>query len=148
MRRKGLPMPMHRRSFLLSALTACLGAVGASCASLVRLNRERNRRRIDDAQARFQGPVTACGFLDRPAYAVDDLDRPPPVPYEPQPGDILFSISNSRVFRVGHTLAGAGEISHSALVFRRPDGGLAAAEAGPYDVPLVRSMDLIPHVSA
>jgi hypothetical protein len=141
-------MPVSRRMFVRFAFSACLGTVGLACANLKELNRERNRRRIDEAQARYEGPVTGNGFLDQPEYAVDDDFRPPQVPYDPQPGDIMFSVTNTRVYQLGHKLSGAGELSHSGLIFRRPDGCLAAAEAGPFDIPLIRSMDLIPYVSA
>jgi hypothetical protein len=137
-------MPISRRSFLRAALGSCLGVVAMGCLNL----RDWNRRRIDEAQARYEGPVTGDGFLDRPAYAVDDVYRPPQVLYAPQPGDLMFSVTNTRIYQLGHALSGAGELSHSGVIFRRPDGGLAALEAGPFDIPLIRSMDLIPYVAA
>ena len=142
-------MAMSRRAFLGSALASCLGATGAARAGLKDAVRDRNRHRIDEAEAYYEGPVTGHGFLDRPAFDLDgDTFRPPQVPYEPQPGDIMFSISRYLIYRLGHTASGAGEPSHSGVIFRRPDGSLAVLEAGPFDIPLIRSMDLIPYVSA
>jgi hypothetical protein len=141
-------MSLSRRGFLGSVAASCLGLTGAARADLRGAVRDRNRRRIDEAQARYGGPVTGTGFLDQPAYALDDDPRPPQVPYDPQPGDLMFSISRYFIYRAGHTLSGAGEPSHSGVIYRRPDGSLAALEAGPFDIPLIRSMDLIPYVSA
>ncbi len=142
-------MPLSRRAFLGSLVGSCLGLHRAAAGPIADWNKDRNRRRIDEAQARFEGPVTGTGFLDQPAFDLDhESFRPPQAVYEPQPGDIMFSISKYLVYRLGHTAAGAGEPSHSGIIFRRPDGCMAALEAGPFDIPLIRSMDLIPYISA
>jgi len=139
-------MPLSRRGFLASA-AALLGAAAAR-AGIAEANRERNHRRIDEKDAEYAGPVEGCGFLDRPAFSLEDCFRGPQSPYCPQPGDIMFSETRTVGYLVGHTLAGAGPPSHSGWVFRRPDGSLAVIEAGPFDVPLIRSMDLVRHLVA
>jgi hypothetical protein len=93
-------------------------------------------------------PAETVGYLDQPEFAIDRARRPPSTPYLPQPGDIMFSISNILILRTGHRLAGAGEPSHSAVVFRRPDGRLAILEAGPFDTFHIEILDLEPHLRA
>ena len=45
-------------------------------------------------------------YLYQPAYATDHLLRLPAVPYEPQPGDIVFATDRSRFWKIMHNLAG------------------------------------------
>jgi len=137
-------MRISRRAFLGSVAGSLLGCASTGRAGL----KDLQDRQIEKSLARFGGPVTGNGFLDQPAFVIDDDFRPPQVPYEPQPGDILFSISKFLVYRAGHWLSGAGDPNHSAIVFRRPDGSLATLEAGPFDVAIVCTLDLLPHLSA
>ncbi|HEY1379685.1 MAG TPA: hypothetical protein VGF55_22975 [Gemmataceae bacterium] len=141
-------MSLSRRGFLGSA--ALLGLGGVACADLGAWTRERNHRRVDAAEAKYGRAVAVagCGFLDCPAFALDDRFRPPQSPYCPQPGDLVFSITKSVIGRIGHAVSGAGEPSHSGYVFRRPDGSLAVMEAGPYDIPVIESRDLAGHLPA
>jgi hypothetical protein len=138
-------MSISRRGFLGSVAASCLGLVGACRANSIR---EWNRERIDKAQEKYGGPVTGSGFLDQPAFSHEHTFRPPQVPYCAQPGDIMFSVTNTRIYLAGHLLSGAGVISHSGIIFRRPDGCMAVCEAGPFDIPLIRSMDMVPYMSA
>ena len=141
-------MLLSRREFLGSA--ALLGLTGAARGGLEDLIRARQYQRVGEFKAHYgrDVAVSGYGYLDQPAFAVDDKCRPPQLPYCPQPGDIVFSISKFFILRIGHGLSGAGEPSHSAYVFRRPDGSLAAMEAGPYDVAVIASRDLISHLGA
>jgi hypothetical protein len=135
---------MSRRVFLSTLVSAYCGLGAVARADLGSFNRKRVDRNLEH----FAGPVADSGYLDQPAAAVDDDLRSPQMPYGPQPGDIMFSRSKYWIYRAGHRLAGAGEPSHSALVWQRPDGALAVMEAGPFDVPIIRSMDLVPHLTA
>jgi hypothetical protein len=85
------------------------------------------------------------GFLYQPAYCVDEVLRPPVTPYVPQPGDLLFCTDYTIFWTVTHDWAGAGHPHHSGIVVARPDGRLAALEAGPYDTLHIRICDLGPH---
>jgi hypothetical protein len=137
-------MPLSRRAFLGSVAGACLGLAGTARAGLT----DRKLRRIEGEEAKYAGPVAGAGFLDRPAFAIDDCLRLPQTPYEPQPGDVMFSVSKYLIYRLGHRASGAGEPSHSSIAFRRGDGSLALLEAGPFDVAVIHSMDLVSHLSA
>jgi len=141
-------MSLSRRGFLGAA--ALLGLGGVARADGGDALRDWKRRRIDAAEAKFGGPVAVdgAGFLDRPAFALDDCRRLPQTPYCPQAGDILFSVSRFLILRLGHVISGAGQPNHSAYVFRRPDGCLAVMEAGPFDVPLIESRNLVGHLAA
>jgi hypothetical protein len=141
-------MSLSRRAFLGSA--ALFGLAGPAWADIIDWNRERLHRKIDAQEEKFGKSVTVdgYGYLDRPAFALDDRCRPPQSPYCPQPGDIAFSVTRSILFRWGHTVSGAGEPSHSGYVFRRSDGTLAMMEAAPYDVALIESRDLVEHLGA
>lgn len=88
------------------------------------------------------------GYLDRPAFALDWEKRGPSSAYVPQPGDVMFSTTNIIVYRLGHYATGAGEPTHSALVYRRRDGQLAILEAGPFDGLRIESLDLPSHLKA
>jgi hypothetical protein len=93
-----------------------------------------------------QGGCEAGGFfLDQPAYRCDLVRRGPAVPYQPQPGDLLFCTDYTVFWTVTHNWAGAGHPHHSGIVVARPDGRLAALEAGPYDTLRIRITDLGPH---
>jgi len=60
----------------------------------------------------------------------------------------VFSRSKYFIYRIGHRLAGAGEPSHSGIVWQRSDGSFALLEAGLFDVPIIESIDLVPHLTA
>jgi hypothetical protein len=141
-------MPVSRRTFLGSAAASWLGLTASARAGLIDTLRERNRQRIDERVAEHATPVDGCGYLDQPAFAIDNVFRGPQVPYAPQPGDLFFSITVHLRFRVGHALVGAFQPSHSGIIFRRPDGSMAFLEAGSFDVPLIKVSDLVPILSA
>lgn len=88
------------------------------------------------------------GFLDQPSFDVDKKRRPPSTPYGPQPGDIMFSVSNALILRFGHNLAGAGEPSHSGIIFQKRDGRLGVLEAGPFDTLHIEILDMEEHLVA
>jgi hypothetical protein len=141
-------LPLSRREFLASA--ALLGWTGTALAGDPSWVRERQYQRVDRQETKFGGQVVVegYGFLDRPAFALDDECRPPQSPYYPQAGDLVFSVSKSFILRLGHAASGAGEPSHSAHVFRRPDGSWAVMEAGPYDIAIITARDLVGHLGA
>lgn len=90
-----------------------------------------------------------CGsYLYQPAYAIDQYLRLPVEPYAPQPGDMIFAITDSAFMRIGHRLAGAAAPHHSAIVFARPDGSLAVLEAGPFNSLTVTGWDVMYHLLA
>ncbi len=140
-------MPLNRRAFLGSA-AALLGLGRAARGGSGDWLRERHYRMIDRELERYRGPVTGSGFLDQPAFALDDTPRPPQVPYCPQPGDMMFSMTRGWIYTVGHRVSGAAQPSHSGFIFRRPDGAPAIMEAGSFDVAVVRSIELVEHLSA
>jgi hypothetical protein len=83
--------------------------------------------------------------LYQPVYCCDQGLRGPAVPYRPQPGDLLFCTDYTVFWTVTHNWAGAGHPHHSGIVIARPDGRLAALEAGPYDTLHIGIHDLGPH---
>jgi hypothetical protein len=141
-------MFLSRRAFLGSA--ALLGLSGTARGDLETWLRERQYQRVAELEAHYGRSVTVIGsgFLDQPAFALDDKCRPPQLPYCPHPGDIVFSISKFLFLRIGHGLSGAGEPSHSGYVFRRRDGSFAVMEAGPYDIAVIASRELAAHLGA
>ncbi len=141
-------MILSRREFLGAA--GLLGLAGTAGATVETWVRERQYRRVNQQEELYGRSVcvTGFGFLDRPAFAVDDRFRSPQTPYCPQPGDLVFSISKYLIFRLGHGLSGAGEPSHSGYIFRRPDGSLAVMEAGPFDIAVIASRNLTSHLAA
>lgn len=139
-------MGLSRRTFL-----GALAGTGLAWAGVARADlKSRHRERVDQSLEKYGGPIAVddCGCLDQPAIKVDDCFRGPQTPYQPQAGDILFSRSKYFIYRIGHKCAGAGEPSHSGIVWRRPDGSFALLEAGPFDIPIIQSMDLVPHLAA
>lgn len=93
-------------------------------------------------------PCQGAGYLDQPAFALDWQKRGPSTVYVPQPGDVMFSTTNIIVYRLGHYATGAGEPTHSALVYRRRDGQTAILEAGPFDGLRIETLDLPSHLKA
>jgi hypothetical protein len=87
-------------------------------------------------------------YIYQPSYELDFLLRGPPVPYLPQPGDIVFSTDRSRFWKLMHNLAGSGHPTHSMVVFQRRDGTMAILEAGPHDTLRIRTLDAIPHLKS
>lgn len=89
-----------------------------------------------------------CGsYLYQPAYCEDEILRGPARPYELQPGDIMLAADGSKFWTFMHKLAFTSHPTHSAVVFRRPDGTMAILEAGPYDTMRVRTLDALPHLA-
>ena len=70
------------------------------------------------------------GYLWQPAYALDAVRRGPAIPYEPQPGDMLIMNTWDRAWKASYRLALSGPPTHSAMVFRMPDGRMGMEEAG------------------
>src|SRR5438552_2268136 len=136
-------MPITRRAFLGSAAASCVGLVGSASANVREDVRQKHIADIHKWIDYFAGPVDGAGYLDQPAYAIDHCVRLPQVPYEPQPGDLFFSITNTRLYSAGHRISGAGQPSHCGTIFRRPDGSMAMLEAGTFDVPVITAPDLI-----
>lgn len=87
-----------------------------------------------------------ASYLYQPAYSIDKYLRLPATPYSPQPGDLFFAITESKVMRFGHNLAGAAAPHHSGIVFTRPDGTLAILEAGPFNTTYVSGWDVWEHL--
>jgi hypothetical protein len=108
----------------------------------------RRYRMVDDDVAKYRGPVRANGFLDQPAFAMDDCQRLPQVPYCPQPGDVMLSQTRGKLYTAGHWIAGAVQPSHSGFVARKCDGSIVIMEAGSFDVAVIRSLPLTEHLSA
>lgn len=91
-------------------------------------------------------PPAPASYLYQPAYATDHLLRLPAVPYEPQPGDIVFATDRSRFWKIMHNLAGTGHPTHSMIAFRRRDGSMAILEAGPHDTLRINTIDALQHL--
>jgi hypothetical protein len=145
--KRSFVMPVSRRTFLGTVAGACLGLQSRACADLV----SWNRGRVDRAEQSFveqSEPAADEGYLDQSSTSIDEETRSPQSPYRPQAGDIVFSRSKYWIYRAGHRIAGAGEPSHSAIVWQRPNGAFAILEAGPFDVPIIRSLDLVSHLRA
>lgn len=87
-------------------------------------------------------------YLYQPCYVIDHHLRLPATPYTPQPGDLFFAITPSKIMRVGHHLAGAADPHHSGIVFARPDGTLAVLEAGPFNTTYVSGWEVMEHLLA
>ena len=137
-------MQLSRRTFL-GAISAGIVRAGVTHAGLGPGMRDRRYRKIDEDVARYYGPVQGCGFLDQPAFALDNCARLPQA--TPQSGDVMFSMTRDILYAIGHRMSGAGQPSHSGYVFRRPNGTFALMEAGAFDVAIIVSVRL-PDVSA
>jgi hypothetical protein len=97
----------------------------------------------------FPDPPPGAGgesWLYQPAFCIDEVLRGPPVPYLPQPGDIMLRLDHSVFWRVTHYMAFAFDPNGSGIVFARPDGSMAILEAGPCDTLWVRTLDLNSHL--
>jgi hypothetical protein len=81
-------------------------------------------------------------YLWQPAYCIDDVRRGPAEKYVAQPGDIILSTDSKCFWKLTFTIAATGHPHHAAIVFRRPDGRLAALEAGPHDTSHIEIIDL------
>jgi hypothetical protein len=79
---------------------------------------------------------------------MDQLLRGPARPYVPQPGDLVFSTTDSAFMRAAHRLAGAADPHHSGIVVARSDGRLAVLEAGPHNTLHVELIDVLPHLQS
>jgi len=90
-----------------------------------------------------------CGsFLAQPAYCEDKILRGPLRPYALQPGDIMLAADSSVFWTAAHKIALTSHPTHSAIVFRRPDGTIAILEAGPHDTMRIRTLDALPHLKS
>jgi hypothetical protein len=87
-------------------------------------------------------------YLYQPAYVIDHYLRLPAAPYTPQAGDLFFAVTESKIMRAGHHLAGAADPHHSGIVFARPDGSLAVLEAGPFNKTYVSGWEVMEHLLA
>jgi hypothetical protein len=85
-------------------------------------------------------------FLYEPAYCMDNILRGQAHAYVPQPGDIMMYTDSNQFWNITHILALAFEPHGSGIVFARPDGSLAIAEAGANDTLSVHVLDLLPHL--
>jgi hypothetical protein len=136
---------IDRRAFLGSAATGLAFAATACSGEWLR---ERHYRMIDRQLNRYRGPLDGYGYLDRPAFSLDDSFRPPQIRYCPQAGDIMFSVTRSIVYTAGHKLAGASQPSHSGYVFRGTNGVPMIMEAGSFDVAVIRAIEATELLSA
>lgn len=75
-------------------------------------------------------PDSIHGTLWEPAFSIDTIRRGTPVPYEPQPGDLVLLNAGERLWKASYRLALSGPPTHSAIVLRMPDGGFGFLEGG------------------
>lgn len=68
------------------------------------------------------------------------------VPYEPQPGDMVFFNDHSKKWGLLYKMVGSDAPYHSGLVFRKPDGKCAIVESGPDDTQWCRILELTPRL--
>ncbi|MBI3821731.1 MAG: hypothetical protein HY289_03520 [Planctomycetes bacterium] len=85
-------------------------------------------------------------YLYEPSYGMDCVLRGKPVPYLPQPGDVMLATDKNLFWKVTHDLALAFEPHGSAIVVARSDGRLAILEAGPNDTMRCSMVDMLPHL--
>lgn len=90
----------------------------------------------------------AGSYLYQPAFCLDYALRQPPLPYEPQPGDLFFATGREAWAKVGHWAAGTGAPQHSGIVLARPDGTLGLLEAGPHNTLHCRINDVLPQLAS
>src|SRR5918994_83434 len=84
-------------------------------------------------------PPVVAGSVHEPAFAGAQERRGEPVPYEPQPGDLVLFVSDSLLYPLLFAIAMTGEPYHAGIVVRAADGTLCVLEAGPPEVePWVR----------
>lgn len=96
-----------------------------------------------------QSPAPPIGsFLYQPSYSTDHKLRGPVRPYDLQEGDIMFAADNKIFWLVTHLMAGTANPTHSAIVFKRPDGSMAILEAGPHDTRNCNVLDALPHLKS
>lgn len=86
----------------------------------------------------------AWGYLWQPAYAVDTVRREPAMPYEPQPGDLVFFNSSECYWQALYRMACTGPPTHCGIVVIMPDNEMAILEAGAGDRFDVTIMPLSP----
>jgi hypothetical protein len=91
-------------------------------------------------------PPPIGSYLYQPSYAEDYVLRLPASPYELQEGDIMFAADRKLFWLATHLLAGTWNPTHSAVVFKRPDGTMAILEAGPHDTRYCSVLDALPHL--
>jgi len=75
--------------------------------------------------------ATPGGELHEPYFDTGSELRGEAVAYQPRPGDIVFFVSNSLVYKVLYKFALSGEPFHVGIVVRGKDGCLQILEAGP-----------------
>jgi hypothetical protein len=67
-------------------------------------------------------------------------------PYMPREGDLVFFNDHSRKWGILYKLVGSDAPYHVGLVFKKPDGQCAIAEAGPNDTLRCRVLELAPRL--
>jgi hypothetical protein len=68
------------------------------------------------------------------------------VPYEPRAGDLVFFDDYKPHWMFLYKMVGSDRPHHAAVVFRKPDGEFATAEAGPNDTLHCRVLALSPRL--
>src|SRR5436309_15763915 len=82
---EGVAVSVSRRAFL-GTVAAAFADAGTGRAGFGDWLRDRHYRLLDRQTERYKGPVDGCGFLDQPAFSLEDRFRPPQAPYSPQTG--------------------------------------------------------------
>ena len=70
------------------------------------------------------------GQLSRPEYRLNYVPRHPLTDYHPQPGDVVFSTTDSRLATARYALALTWRPTHVGIVVRMASGELGVLEAG------------------
>ena len=68
------------------------------------------------------------------------------IPYVPREGDMVFFNDHSQKWGVLYKLVGSDAPYHVGLIFKKPDGQCAIAEAGPNDTLKCRVLELAPRL--
>lgn len=92
-----------------------------------------------------QTPMRA-GHLLRHEWDADGRVRQTSDLYEPREGDMVFFNDHSTKWMILYKMVGSDAPFHSALVFKKPDGMPALAEAGPNDTLTCRTMEIPPRL--
>lgn len=90
--------------------------------------------------------VASIGRLLHHVRDADGAWRQRTSPYFPREGDMVFFNDHSVKWGILYTLVGSDAPYHVGLIFRKPDGGFAIAEAGPNDTLTCRVLELAPRL--
>ena len=92
------------------------------------------------------GAQESIGHLVRQDRDADGAWHQSSEPYYPREGDLVFFNDHSVKWGLLYKFVGSDAPYHAALIFKKPDGAYATAEAGPNDTLRCRVLELSPRL--